>query len=91
MKEHILSRSSEYIPHCLSEKTHYDFASQINYLDEKFLNKLIHGHEGKGPTAVTETVEPSDQDNVVIALSHQLSLQGPTSMTYTVEKTDKDR
>lgn len=91
MREHILSRSSEYIPHSSSAKTHYDFTSQVNYLDEEFHNKLIYGFGPKGPTAVTETVEPSDQDNVIIALSHQLSLKGPTTMTYTVEQTDKDR
>lgn len=91
MREHILSRTSEYIPHISSEKTHYDFRSQVNYSEENFQNKLTHNHSCKGPTAVTETVEPSDLDNIINISSLQHSLKGPTHLTFTVEQTDTDR
>lgn len=86
MREHILSRGSEFIPYISSQKTYYDFQSQINYLEKNYENKLIHSQEINGPTIKTESLEASDHDNIVM----QCFLKGPTATTYTIEESDKD-
>lgn len=92
MKEHILSRGSEFIPHISSLETHYDFESQVNYLEENFENKAVFNKTCKDKTKLTETVEQSDRDQVVGFTPAYFNSQKlyTTKATFTVENTDKD-
>lgn len=90
MKEHILSRGSEFIPLISSIERHYDFESQVNYVEEKFENKLIHEYGPKGQTIVTEAVEMNDPDNILGFVPNRHLFNEPTKLTYTVENTDTD-